>query len=260
MAMIDFDGDAAKSIERVYQTPDVVGQRVKVLTELSLRQGESVLDIGVGPGLLAYDMALTVGESGHVAGIDIADAMIAMTAARCEGLAQTTFKAGEATALPFDDASFDAVVSTQVYEYVPDMDKAAAEAFRVLKPGGRLVVIDTAWDSLVVETSDRALTQRVCEVWDEHLAHPNLPASLGPILRGAGFDMARVDTFPMFSPHYHTHSYAAGMIRMIANFVSGRSGISEDEAKAWLDDLLARGDRGDFFFSLNRYLFSAIRR
>ena len=257
--MIDFNSDAAKALERVYLTPDVVGQRGAVLTELSLGRGEAVVDVGVGPGLLAYDMAHIVGEGGKVAGIDIADAMLAMTGDRCKDLPQCDFRNGEATALPFEDGAFDALVSTQVYEYVPDMDTAAAEIARVLKPGGRAVVLDTAWDSLVINASDRDLSARVLEVWDEHLAHPNLPAKLAPILERAGLKVMRVEIIPMFSPQYHTHSYAAGMLRMITNFVSGRSGITESEAKAWYDDLIAGEARGDYFFSLNRYMFSAVK-
>ena len=258
--MIDFNSDAAKALERVYLTPDVVGQRARVLSELSLRRGEAVLDVGVGPGLLAYDMAMTVGDTGNVGGIDIADAMLAMTGDRCKDLPQCDFRIGNAMSLPFDDGAFDALVSTQVYEYVPDMDKATAEAARVLKPGGRAVILDTAWDSLVLNASDRGLSRRVLEVWDEHLAHPNLPAQLAPILEGAGFNVVRIEMIPMFSPHYQIHSYAAGMLRMIMNFVSGRSGISEAEAKAWYDDLIAGGERGDFFFCLNRYMFLAVRK
>ncbi len=258
--MIDFNSDAAKALERVYLTPDVVGQRARVLSELSLKRGDAVIDVGVGPGLLAHDMALTVGDAGNVAGIDVADAMLAMSDERCKDLPQCDFRKGDATALPFDDRMFDALVSTQVYEYVPDMDKAAAEAARVLKPGGRAVILDTAWDSLVINAGDRGLSQRVLEVWDEHLAHPNLPAQLTPILEGAGFTVVRIEMIPMFSPHYHTHSYAAGMLRMIMNFVSGRSGVSEAEAKTWYDDLIAGEGRGDFFFSLNRYMFLAVKK
>ncbi len=258
--MIDFNSDTAKALERVYLTPDVVGQRARVLAELSLKHGDAVLDVGVGPGLLAYDMALTVGDTGKVAGIDVADAMLAMTGERCKDLPQCDFRKGDACALPFDEGAFDALVSTQVYEYVPDMDKAAAEIARVLKPGGRAVILDTAWDSLVLNARDRGLSRRVLEVWDEHLVHPNLPAKLSPVLERAGLQVLRIEMIPMFSPHYQTHSYAAGMLRMITNFVSGRSGVSENEAKAWYDDLMAGADRGDFFFCLNRYMFLAVKK
>ena len=64
---LQFDDEAALAMERMYQTPDVVGQRARFHQALALRHGESVLDVGVGPGLLAREMADCVGETGCVA-------------------------------------------------------------------------------------------------------------------------------------------------------------------------------------------------
>lgn len=256
---MQFDAAAAKWLERTYVTPDVVEQRVRVLQALDLKVGESVLDIGVGPGLLAFDMASLVGPSGRARGIDISEAMLAMSRRRCEGLDHCELERGEATELPFDDSEFDAVVSTQVYEYVADMPKALAEANRVLKKGGRLVILDTAWASAVLHTSDPERHAAVMKAWDEHLVHPNLPATLNGLLRDAGFGHIRSSVFAMYAPSYQPYSYAAGITAMIARFVSGRGGVSETDAKAWHDDLQALGRSGDFFFSVNRYLFTALK-
>ena len=54
-------------------------------------------------------------------------------------------------ALPFPDASLDFVVAIQVYEYVPDIDRALAECVRILRPGGRLAIVDTDWDTFVLQ-------------------------------------------------------------------------------------------------------------
>jgi ubiquinone/menaquinone biosynthesis C-methylase UbiE len=256
---LPFDDDAARWLERTYQTPDVVEQRMRVLEALDLGVGESVLDIGVGPGLLAFDIASLVGPSGRACGIDVSEAMVTMSKRRCEGLDQCELERGEATELPFGDGVFDAVVSTQVYEYVADMPKALAEAHRVLKKGGRVVILDTAWDSAVVHTSDPERHAAVMKAWDEHLVHPNLPATLSGLLREAGFGHIRSSAFAMFAPAYQPYSYAAGIISVIAGFVSGRGNVSEADAKAWHEDLQALGERGDFFFSVNRYLFTAIK-
>ena len=256
---IEFDESAAEWLERTYLTPDVVDQRMRVLEHVDLQPGERVLDIGVGPGLLALDMASLVGPGGRLRGVDLSDAMLAMSKRRCAELDQCAFRKADATDLPFEDGEFDAVVSTQVYEYVADMPAALAEARRVLAPGGRLVILDTAWDSAVLNTSDPQRHDRVMKVWDEHLVHPNLPARLAPLLRDAGFGHVRSSSFAMYTPSYQPHSYAAGIIGVIAGFVGGRSGVSDDEARAWHADLVALGERGEFFFSVNRYLFSAIR-
>jgi ubiquinone/menaquinone biosynthesis C-methylase UbiE len=132
----------------MYKTPDIVAQRSRVLDVLGLQPGESVLDVGVGPGLLTFDMARIVGADGLCAGLDVSEAMIAMTKQRCAELPSVDIRVGDSTSLPFDDATFDAVVSTQVYEYVAEIDLALREVARVLRPGGRVVILDTDWEAV----------------------------------------------------------------------------------------------------------------
>jgi SAM-dependent methyltransferase len=256
---IEFDAAAAKGLERIYKTPDVVAQRSRVVAALQLQAGERVLDVGVGPGLLAYDLAATVGEKGHVAGIDQSEPMLEMTRARCAEQPWTDFRVADATALPFPDAGFDAVVSTQVYEYVPNIDAALGEVARVLRPGGRVIILDTDWDSVVWNTGDRARMRRVLDAWDEHLADPHLPTTLGARLEAAGLRVQRRDVIPIVNAAYHAHCYSFGILFAIQSFVAGRGGVTKREADAWAADLRALGASGEYFFSINRYLFGAVK-
>jgi len=257
--MIEFDAAAAKAVEAMYLTPDVVGQRTHVMAAMGLRPGMAALDIGVGPGLLAHDMGKAVTEAGSVTGVDMSRAMVAMAAERCADMDWVTIEHGEAEQLPVASGSMDVVVSTQVYEYVTDMGAALHEAKRVLKPGGRLVVLDTDWDSIVWHSSNRDRMERVLKVWDQHLADPHLPRKLPTLLHDAGLVVTRRELISLFNPDWNPHSYSAGIMMGILNFVSGRDGISEDEARAWADDLQALGREGHYFFSLNRYLFVAVK-
>jgi ubiquinone/menaquinone biosynthesis C-methylase UbiE len=140
--MLQFDEETTRKVERVYMTPDVVEQRRLTRAALAVSAGERVLDIGSGPGLLAAELAQETGADGHVHGIDPSESMLAMARRRPVGrdAAPMDFQAGDALALPVADASFDAAVSTQVLEYVEDVPGALAEARRVLRPGGRLLV------------------------------------------------------------------------------------------------------------------------
>jgi ubiquinone/menaquinone biosynthesis C-methylase UbiE len=132
---LKFDEEAARHSEATYLTSDVVEQRRAVRAILALGQGERVLDIGSGAGLLACEMAGEVGVSGSVDGIDPSESMLALARRRQppDGAGEMRFVAGDACMLPFADASFDAAVATQVYEYVQDMPAALGEAFRVLQ-------------------------------------------------------------------------------------------------------------------------------
>jgi SAM-dependent methyltransferase len=171
--------------------------------------------------------------------------------------APMAFVSGDAAALPFEDASFDVVVSTQVYEYVADLPPALAEAHRVLRPKGCLAVLDTDWASIVWRSSDDARMRRLLVAWDEHLAHPHLPQSLTPLLRDAGFRVTERTTIPLLNAGWDPDTYSRHLIGFISAFVPGRQGITEDEVAAWAHDLVDQGP--DYFFSLNRYLFIAER-
>jgi arsenite methyltransferase len=253
---MDFDERTSRQVERTYMTPDIVGQRRLTVDALDLQPGEDVLDIGAGPGFLACEMAAVVGEGGSVEGIDPSASMLAIAAERerAAGSAPVEFREGDALAMPYDDDSFDVAVSTQVYEYIADMPAALAEARRVLRPGGRLLVLDTDWDSIVWRSGDRARMKRVLATWDEHLADPHLPARLRGLLTDAGFTIAQRTTIPILNTRYDEVSYSTSLIGTVAAFVA-RHGITEDEAKAWADDLAAQGE--DYFFSINRYVFVA---
>ena len=256
-----FDEDITRRVVEVYTTPDVVAQRDATLEILDPRLGERVLDIGSGPGFLAAGIASRVGESGAVSGIDLSEPMIAYASGlpMAPGAAPMTFVLGDATALDFPDQSFDAVVSTQVFEYVPDIATALAEVHRVLVPGGRVLILDTDWDSVVWHTSDRERHARVMSAWHEHLADPWLPRTLTGRLESVGLTVERHNVLALLNPAFDPRTLSAGVMELIANFVPGRRGVTDEEAAAWLADLHDLGARGEYFFSVNRYLFLARR-
>ena len=257
-AALRFEGDRARALEAVYLTPDIVAQREAVLAALDPRPGERVLDLGVGPGLLAASIAERAGVAGAVQGVNVSPDMLAIAGARerAPGAAELELSLQGVTDLAFADGAFDAAVCTQVYEYVADMPGALAEARRVLRPGGRLVILDTDWDSIVWRSSDDARMARVLAAWDAHLVHRDLPRRLPELLWDAGFAVEAVAVVPILNVGHDPETYSAGMRHLIAEFVTGR-GISEVEVGAWLDDLRGLGERS--FFSLNRYLFTASR-
>ena len=252
--MLDFDEENARRLVAVYTTPDVVDQRRAIRAALSLQPGEHVLDIGSGPGLLAAEMAEEVGVEGRVHGIDSSDSMLAVAR---HSETPVDYGRGDAVALPFGDELFDVAVSTQVYEYVDDLEGALAEARRVLRPGGRLLVLDTDWDSIVWHSSDRKRMERVLVAWNEHLADPYLPRRLPALIRAAGLELADAAIIPILNQGADRNTYSVGMLGVVAAYVAGRGGVTVDEATAWADDLQDLGE--DYFFSLNRYLFVAKR-
>lgn len=258
-SIIQFDEERARRVEAYSMISQGIRLRGEALRLLALRSGERALDIGSGPGFLAAEMGVAVGPSGHVWGIDNSPEMIALAQKRCAGWPWVEFQQGDATRLPFSDEALEVAASTYVYEYVRDIDKALEEVHRVLRPGGRLLISETDWKSIAWHTTDQARMDRILSAFDEHCYHPSLPRSLASKLKNAGFLLQRREGFVQFNPEYDANTYGGRLIDGIVSFVAGRQGVTQEEADAWAEDLRKLGERGEYFFSINVYIFLAVK-
>ncbi len=184
--------------------------------------------------------------------------MLALAARRCYGKSWVQLARGDVARLPYPDARFDVAVCTQVYEYVADVDRALAELNRVLRPGGRAVIVDTDWESCVWHSSDDTRMRNVIEAWDRHCAHPHLPRTLKQRLIHAGFDLSEVQVIALINDRFDPNTYSHGMIATLSGWA--KKHLGDEIARAWAQDLRVLGERGEYFFSLNRYLFKAVKR
>lgn len=260
MTELRFDEEAAKQLLAIYVTPDVVSQRSEFVRALSPKPGERVLDVGSGPGLIAGAIAEAVGLRGAVRGVDISEPLLAAARAHCAQQPWVEFHHADATKLPFPDQDFDAAISTQVLEYVGDVDLALAEICRVLRPAGRVVIVDTDWDSIVWHSPNPSRMKRILAAWELHAADCHLPRTLSNRLRRAGFQVEAERVIPLFNPAYDQNTYSNRVIDAIVSFVSGKNEIDRAEAESWARELRQAGDRGQYFFSLNRYMFLARKK
>jgi SAM-dependent methyltransferase len=123
----------------------------------SIEPGERVLDIGSGAGTDSLVAAQMVGPAGSVIGIDMTPEMLnkARAAAAEMGMENVTFFEADAERLPFDDGSFDVVISNGVIDLIPDKHAVFSEIFRVLVPGGRIQVADVTIQRPVSEEGKR---------------------------------------------------------------------------------------------------------
>jgi len=131
----------------------------RTLAAADLAPDMRVLDVACGPGIVACAAAK---EAGHVTGTDLTPAMIEQAKARQtrEGLSNCAWRVGDATALPFADASFDRVITRYSFHHMPQPIRALKEMARVARPGGKLVVVDATPSAETQKAYDRMETLR----------------------------------------------------------------------------------------------------
>ena len=130
------------------------------ITLASLQPGQTVLDLGSGAGLDCFFAAKKVGETGKVIGVDMTPEMIerARSSAKRLNLSNVEFRQGYLEALPVHANTVDVIISNCVINLSPDKAKVFAEAFRVLKPGGKLAVSDIVTDGPLPEAVKKSLS------------------------------------------------------------------------------------------------------
>jgi SAM-dependent methyltransferase len=135
-------------------------------THLGLQRGERLVDVGCGPGDVTIELCADVGAAGHVLGLDASTAMLDVARRRAaEAGAKAEFRIGDAQALALPDGGMDACRSERMLQWVPDPEGALAEMVRVVRPGGRLVIADTDWRSLMVDLIEPDVHDAVTEAF-----------------------------------------------------------------------------------------------
>lgn len=155
----------------------------------SLREGDTVLDLGSGGGIDVFLAANRVGPNGRVIGVDMTDAMIAKATATAKqhGYANVEFRLGEIEQLPIDDDSVDVVLSNCVINLAPDKARVFTEAYRVLKPNGRILISDIVTEGTLPEPVRSSLA-----AWAGCVAGALEKQQYLDTIRNAGFQTVRI--------------------------------------------------------------------
>ncbi len=255
MSTLSFTKKDAEDLIRAYSTPDVIAQRKATLEILGLKAGERVLDAGSGPGFLSEAMAEQVGPSGHVHGIDISPDLIAISRGRIPP-PQLTYAEESALVTSADDVSFDAVVSTQVAEYIEDTSALLAEFHRVLRPGGRVLIMTTDWACVGWYSENPERMDMMMKAWAGHCPHGSLPRVLGAAMVSAGFGRPQISTHPIINTTFHEQAYSFGAAKLMQSYAE-KAGVAAETAAAWFDELTRLNEAGRYYFSTMRTIFTA---
>ncbi len=257
--MLQFDAETARLLEIAYQGGDVSRRRRMALDALYLSEGDTVVDIGCGNGLLTEEIARAVGKTGHVIGVDPSKDMRAAASARCEAFQTVQIRDGLADALPVQDAVADKAVAVQVLEYLPDIPAAVGEAFRILRPGGRFVAVDTGFKTLDWFSDDGGRMRQVLSAWDHHYIEARTAGLWPNLTRDAGFGAIEVVPFTFCDVTLRPDGIAFMLMHLMSRYAVENGYMDKIETTAWFDEQVDLARQGRFFFSLTYYRMSAIK-
>jgi SAM-dependent methyltransferase len=232
---------------------DIQAAKPIILAGLDLHPGMRVLDAGCGTGDDAVEIAHRVGASGHVTGIDISQSLITEAAGRADldGLG-IDFQVGDAQALRFDDATFDAVRTERMLMHVVDETSALAELTRVLRPGRRLSVFDFDWDTMIIDSPDKDTTRTVVRSFSDSIRHGWIGRQLPRRLRENGY----VDVTT--TPHQVKIHLDFARLLLGGHLTNAqRQGLLQtDQLRQWWQDLESADRRGTFTMAFTAYISS----
>ncbi len=154
-----------------------------------LKKGETVLDLGSGAGIDVFLAANRVGKNGHVIGVDMTEEMIKKSEkiANDNGYTNVEFRSGEIENLPIKDNSVDVIISNCVINLSIDKLKTFKEAYRVLKPGGRILISDLVTEGILPEDIKRSF-----EAWSQCIAGALEKNEYINIIKRVGFRKVKI--------------------------------------------------------------------
>jgi ubiquinone/menaquinone biosynthesis C-methylase UbiE len=212
-----------------------LGYKARSFELLLLAPGDHALDVGCGTGEDVRAIASGTADV-SVTGVDASEDKIREARARTLGLPRPVdFRVADAYALPFDDEAFDACRADRVFHHLMDPVKALAEMVRVLRPGGRVAVSDTDYDTLVVEASDVGLTRRILAHHTERMESGRIGRKLRGLFLDAGLTSIEVSPYAAVATEYDEEVLK---LRDKADRAAAAGVIDTAEASRWVQSLV----------------------
>ena len=234
---------------------DIPDQRLAhtgLVDALSPQPGERLLDFGCGTGVIARRLAALVGETGTVVGVDISAAMLAF-ARSCGGPSLLRYEQSDGATIPFPDDSFDGGAMARTLLHVEHPHETLVELRRVVRPGGRLAILECDWGTVALDHSDRALTRRILD-WRTDTVDGNnwMGRQLVARALAAGWAIADIRVLATVGRNETTTHF--GSLRRCGELALQNNVIAQSEHDSWVGELDSRLAAGFFFASINEYI------
>jgi SAM-dependent methyltransferase len=227
--------------------------------QLRLGDGQRLLDVGCGLGEAALALARDLGAHGELVGVDVSAEMVAAAraaagATRC----RTRFTVGDACALDEPDGYFDVVRSERTLQWLTDPAAAVGEMSRVVRPGGRISLIDTDWSTFTIDVGDDDLATRVREAMRTERGRPsNIGRRLDEVAREAGFTplhrTAATHTWTSWNPDESPAPDGCFSMRSLADDLVDADLLDPTELEQFVSTIHRAARRDQFTMSLTMH-------
>jgi SAM-dependent methyltransferase len=214
---------------------------------LGLKRGDRLLDVGCGTGDALHELAAIVGPQGCVIGLDFSEAMLGEAGKRAATAGvDLSFVRGDAHRLAFPDGYFDSCFAERLFIHLDDPLRAVREMTRVLKPGGRVVVIETDLEMVALDSADNATSRTVWNLFMSGVRNGYIGRQLFGLFQKAGLKNTVVHAKPLV---LHDLDVLNRLLpfEATARAATEQHKINPEAVTALLADLRERNAAGRFF-------------
>ena len=246
----------AKFLEERAQFPDQIQVNQFLVETLAPAPGEKLLEAGSGSGVLCRLVAPAVIPGGHITGLEISPnlAEVAQQYAEDTGLGDhISFEAGNAEAMPFDSESFDGAFAARLLMHSEHPDAITQEMARVVRPGGKVVLMDWDVETTVIDHSDKQLTRRILN-WRTDNKDRNNWSGRQLWNRAVSAGLQNLEVFPRVSITFDDNSSLGQTLWRAAKDACDKRAITQGEYDSWVGELQERLVMGTFFASIVYYI------
>lgn len=244
-------------MDRIEASDDCRARRARIAAWMADAPSGALLDLGCGAGTAAIELALAHPER-DTHGVDVNEGLLNVARARASRAgARCTFHERDALSLPFEDASAGAIRAERLFQHLAEPERALAEARRVLRPEGRLAVIDQDWDAAIVASDDLATTRALLRSFADGIRRPTLARAMRPLLRECGFHAVDVQPDARFSTSFAAHRWFVDLLADLGRILEP---VPADTVDAWHREQLERAERDAFCVMIPWVISTAIKR
>ncbi|NNH73250.1 methyltransferase domain-containing protein, partial [Nocardia uniformis] len=215
---------------------------------LALRPGENAVDIGSGAGSEILTFAERVGPAGTAVGVEPDPSLLAAAERRAHQTGSSAkFVPGDAYGLPFGNDTFDVALCERVFQHLTAPARAVGEITRVLKPGGRVVIMDSDWGTAIVHPGDPQVVHKVIETMISSTTNPFAGRKLAGQLTRAGLVVDDIGSHALIQDQ---RAGAGALVARVADMAVARGAITEGQRDQLVADLEAGAASGDIHLSV----------